>query len=175
MNLMSNILTLLLLLMPPDSNQSTVTDTLATGREAPRFWTSSLDGSDFYLSRKVGSKARTNEKKALVLSFFSTTCIPCRQEIPFLDSLQAEYPQIGFYLVNVGEESQLIKEYVQKMQSKLPVLTDRYAQVAKKYQAMITPTLVGIDPKGQIAFFKRGFRIDDKTLIRNKIRQLADL
>jgi len=76
-------------------------------------------------------------------------------------------------LVNIGEEPQIIKRYIQKMEYKLPVLIDRYGQVAKKYHATVTPTLVDIDTNGQIAIFKRGFRVIDKGTIRDRIMSLA--
>jgi thiol-disulfide isomerase/thioredoxin len=134
MAVMNTILTFLLLLAAPDSLRTTPVS-LTGGADAPRFWASLLGGGDFYLSRKVGDKARLSERTALVLSFFTTTCIPCRREIPLLDSLQTEFPQIDFFLVNIGEEPALVKNYVQKMQYKMPVLIDRYGQIAKKYQA----------------------------------------
>lgn len=174
MIIINNVLALFLLLMTPDSTQS-VAEAPLPGTDAPRFWASNLDGTDFYLSRKVGDKARPNEKKPVVLSFFTTTCIPCRQEIPFLDSLQAEFPRVTIYLVNVGEEPQIVKNYIQKMQYKLPVLLDRYGQVAKKYNATITPTLVVIDTDGRIVFFERGFRTGEKDKIRQEIRNLEDV
>jgi len=165
------VLAILLLFVNPTFPQNA--DTLAAGAVAPSFYVSTLDGSDFFLSRKVGAKARPNEKAPVVLVFFTTSCIPCRQEIPFLDSLRIEYPQIAFYLVNVAEEPQIVKEYVQKMEYKMPVLLDRYGQIAKRYQASITPTLVGININGQIAFFKRGFQMGDKELILKNIEKLA--
>ncbi|HRS51015.1 MAG TPA: TlpA disulfide reductase family protein [Candidatus Marinimicrobia bacterium] len=168
----SCVLTILLSLVTPEHIQTTA-DTLATGMSAPSFYVSTLDGSDFFLSRKVGAKARPNEKAPVVLVFFTTSCIPCRQEIPFLDSLRIEYPQIAFYLVNVAEEPQIVKEYVQKMEYKMPVLLDRYGQIAKRYQASITPTLVGININGRIAFFKRGFQVSEKYLIRQNIEKLT--
>jgi len=173
MTYISCVLAILLSLVTPDTHQI-MADTLAISASAPSFYVSALDGSDFFLSRKVGAKARPNEKSPVVLVFFTTSCIPCRQEIPFLDSLRVEYPQIAFYLVNVGEEPQIVKEYIQRMNYKMPVLLDRYGQVAKRYQASITPTLVGINVIGQITFLKRGFQISDKELIQTNIKKLTD-
>ncbi|MBP7886272.1 MAG: redoxin domain-containing protein [Candidatus Marinimicrobia bacterium] len=167
------VLAIIFLSVTPASPQVTV-DTLAIGTVAPSFYASVLDGSDFFLSHKVGAKAHPNEKAPVILVFFTTFCIPCRQEIPFLDSLRIEYPQIAFYLVNVGEEPQIVKEYIQRMNYKMPVLLDRYGQVAKRYQASITPTLVGINVIGQITFLKRGFQVSDKELIQTNIKKLTD-
>jgi len=172
MTFLGYALALLLGLAIPDSSQST-TDTLVTGTEASRFYASSLDGPDFFLSRKIGPQARPDEKSPIVLCFFTTTCIPCRQEIPYLDSLQVAYPQIAFYLVNVAEEPQIVKEYVRKMKYDLPILIDRYGLAAKKYLATSTPILVGINADGRIAFFKRGFRVTDKKTVRDNVEKLA--
>ncbi|PIS30075.1 MAG: hypothetical protein COT43_02620 [Candidatus Marinimicrobia bacterium CG08_land_8_20_14_0_20_45_22] len=69
MTFLGNVLVFFLITMASDSTQMVINDLLA-GSKAPFFYTGILDGGDFYLSRKVGPKASTNGKKALVISFF---------------------------------------------------------------------------------------------------------
>lgn len=146
--------------------------TLQVGQLAPTFFAKSLAGKDFFLSRFVGPKVPLERRKPLVLSFFTTFCIPCRQEIPFLETLQQEYSDLPIYLVNISEEPELVKTYVQKMGFSLPVLLDRYGQIAAKYRATTTPFLVIIGADGKLVYIKQGFAETDKASLRATLKKL---
>jgi thiol-disulfide isomerase/thioredoxin len=155
---------------------STAVDTpaLAVGSEAPGCYAKTLDGNDFFLSRYTGARARSHLKGPVVLSFFTTSCIPCRKEIPFLHTLSAEYPDLTVYLVNVGEEKDLVEKYIAAKGYTLPVLLDRYGKIAENYCAVVTPTLVAINPAGNVVLFKRGFKDSDQETIKKAFVKLSD-
>ena len=67
------------------------------GDEAPTFYVRTLDEKDFFLSDSLKKNQRP-----IVFSFFATWCIPCRQEIPVLDSIRTNYPEVDFYLIDVS-------------------------------------------------------------------------
>ncbi len=141
-------------------------DTLIVGKPAPFFFTKSLDGVDFFLSRKVGARALPKDRTPVVLSFFTTTCLPCREEIPCLQKLRDEFPTVSYYLINVNEDPPVVARYIAKMGFTLPVLTDRFGYIAKRYQANNTPTLVIIKSDGNVSYYKQGFKSSDTALIR---------
>ena len=64
--------------------------------KAPTFYSNTLDGKKFYLSDHLG------KDRSIFLNFFATWCLPCRVEMPILDSLQHVYTNTDFYLVNVS-------------------------------------------------------------------------
>ena len=66
------------------------------GTEAPTFFAHTIEGKPFFLSKEI------EKEQPIVLSFFATWCIPCRQELPVVDTLATEFPEIQFYLVNVS-------------------------------------------------------------------------
>lgn len=144
---------------------------LKLGDDAPTFFTKTLNNKSFFLSDTL---KRNN--RPIVLSFFATWCIPCRKEIPVLDSIRTKYTDIDFYLVNVSGLSQgkkilkedpvLVKEMVKSLGTSMPVLMDKYGNAAKKYDALILPRLVVIDNKGKIAYAHTGYQEgDEKKLI----------
>jgi len=145
---------------------------LQSGDLAPTFFARSLDDDDFFLSRVVGERARAYLKGPVVLSFFTTSCIPCRKEIPFLHSLSKQFSEAHFYLINVGEEEHIIRKYVDQMGYSLPILLDKYGTIAKKYDAMVTPTLVVIQEDGSIRLHKHGFRESDPDHITAQLQEI---
>jgi len=147
-------------------------EVLKVGDEAPSFFARKVGGGDFFLSKVVGANARPASKCPVVLSFFTTSCIPCRKEIPFLHALEKEYGEIQFYLVNVGEEEHIVKKYISQMGFCLPVLQDKYGMVAKKYGATVTPTLVIIQADGRVVLYKHGFQEDDSEVITQTMQTL---
>ena len=165
-----------LLLALTTSPDSTNMDGLSIGTQAPTFYSKLSGGGDFYLSRIVGQRSRPNLKSHIVLSFFTTSCVACRAEIPILHDLQEDFPTIKFYLVNIAEKDERCKAYIKKMGYTLPVLLDKYGKTAEKYKATHTPTLVIIDEDGKIVFFKKGFSKDkdDAKVIRNRLEKLVN-
>jgi len=144
---------------------------LKVGDEAPTFFTKTLDNKSFFLSDSL-----ERNKRPIVLSFFATWCIPCRKEIPVLDTIRIKYPDIDFYLVNVSglaqgkkvlkEDPKLVKQLVESLGTSMPVLMDKYGNAAKKYDALILPRLVVIDSSGKIAYAHTGYEEgDEKKLI----------
>ena len=145
---------------------------LSVGSTAPGCYAKLIDGGDFFLSRHVGPRARKKLQGPVVFSFFTTFCQPCRKEIPYLHSLKEEYPALGIYLVNVGEDTEKVRNFINKMNYSLPVLLDRYGKISDNYFARVTPTLVLINASGSVEFYKRGFSDADTSLITERIKRL---
>ncbi len=174
MELFSTILSILLLLSMPMTGDSVDKEeqVLLPGQEAPKFFANILNGGEFFLSRKVGARARAGKKGPVAFSFFTTSCIPCRKEIPHIIDLQEKYPDVDFYLFNVGDDPKLVDKYVKKMNFTLPVCLDRWGMVAKKFNASVTPAFVIINAEGIVTFFKKGFHEGDEKIIEKHIRAL---
>jgi len=144
---------------------------LKVGDEAPTFFTKTLDNKSFFLSDSL-----ERNKRPIVLSFFATWCLPCRKEIPMLDTVRTKYPDIDFYLVNVSglaqgkkvlkEDPKLVKKMIESLGTSMQVLMDKYGTAAEKYDALVLPRLVVIGPKGKIAYAHTGYEDgDEKKLI----------
>lgn len=129
---------------------------------APTFFVRTLDGKNFYLSEEL------KNGKPIVLSFFATWCLPCRVEIPILNSLRTEFPDVSFYLINVGgleqggvklkEDPEKVKRMIESLKVDIPVLMDKYGLTAQKYGALILPKLIVIDKHGEIAYEHTGYQ-----------------
>jgi thiol-disulfide isomerase/thioredoxin len=146
---------------------------LTIGEEAPGCYAPLLTNGDFFLGRYVGPKARSHLKGPILFSFFTTSCIPCRKEIPFIHILWEEYPDASMFLVNVGEDKKKVSAFIKAKGYTLPVLLDRYGKISEKYKAQVTPTLVIINENGEIDFYKQGYKETDNELIKQSMERLS--
>ena len=147
---------------------------LKVGDEAPTFFVRDLTEKSFFLSDTLKLKQPT------VLSFFATWCVPCRAEMPELDTLSQSYKDINFYLVNVSgltqgkakmkEDPKLVKMMVDKLGVSLQVLMDKYGKVAEKYGVKSLPRLVVIDQKSKVHYIHDGYEPGDE----NKLKEVLD-
>ena len=144
------------------------------GDEAPTFYVRSLDDRDFFLSDSLEKNQRP-----IILSFFATWCIPCRKEIPVLDSIRTNYPEVDFYLINVSglkqngnmkiEDPVNVRKMIKSLGTEIPVLMDKFGTVAEKYDAVILPRIIAIAPTDssfKVVYEHTGYeRGDEKELI----------
>ena len=140
-------------------------------KSAPTFFARTPENKNFYFSDEL------KKENPIVLSFFATWCGPCRVEMPVLDSISTEFPDISFYLINVSgleqggvkfkEDPVKVKAMVEYLKVDIPVIMDKYGLTAEKYGALNLPTLVVIDQKGKIVYEHTGYaRGDELELIK---------
>ena len=160
-----------LLLVGLSFTNEEVLDKKALDTKAPGFYSRTLEGQSFYLSDEL------SKDRSIFLSFFATWCAPCRQEIPVIDSLKNIYPDTDFYLVNVNEKYKKVKKFTESMNISMPILMDKYGQVAEKYEALVLPRSVIIDANGNIVYNHTGYAPgDEKEFIEvlNTLRKNED-
>ena len=149
---------------------SLVFSELKVGDPAPTFYIRTLEEKNFFMSDTL------KHDKPIILSFFATWCVPCREEIPVLDSVRQEFPDMKFYLVDVSglntngkamiEDSLQVANMINYLKVDILVLMDLYGKTAEKYAVKELPTLVVIDPKGKISYVHTGYkRGEEKELI----------
>ena len=150
---------------------------LKVGDEAPTFFVRDLTEKSFFLSDTL------KLNKPTVLSFFATWCVPCRAEMPELDTLSQSYKDINFYLVNVSgltqgkakmkEDPKLVKMMVDKLGVSLQVLMDKYGKVAKKYEVKSLPKLVVIDQEDKVQYIHDGYEPGDENKLKEALDKLT--
>ena len=113
------------------------------GRYAPDFSLVDLDGNQVKLSDLRGKK--------VILNFWATWCPPCRAEMPDLERLAREHEgTLTVLLVDLEEEEDQIRPFLDDMGITLVPLLDVEAEVAKMYRVSALPTSVIIDEDGVI-------------------------
>ncbi|MBU1356730.1 MAG: TlpA family protein disulfide reductase [Candidatus Edwardsbacteria bacterium] len=150
------------------------------GKPAPIVVLKTLDGKDFYLRDycgKIRGPRHRQEREVVVLSFFTSWCKNCKNEIPVLQQLASEMAglPVKFYLVNVGQPRDTVENYVFQNVTTLPVLMDQYEVASKKYKVKELPTLVMIDQDGILREYHTGFLPAYGDSIRLKVRSLLGM
>jgi len=108
-----------------------------TGERAADFTLKTLDGD------KIG--LRGLQGNVVVLDFWATWCGPCRQELPTIEKLRAEFGDaVRFYGVN-NEAAGTVKKFLASNRYEMPVLLDDNSTVHRLYGIRAIPALLVID------------------------------
>ena len=91
--------------------------------------------------------------KLIIINFWATWCLPCREEMPLLDLLQSDkrLNNLKVIPINVGNENRFkSKIFFQKLNIKnLDVYFDPTVNLANKFLLRGLPTTILINKKGQ--------------------------
>nr|ADC35944.1 thioredoxin-like protein [uncultured bacterium 70] len=92
--------------------------------------------------------------KVILLDFWATWCVPCKQEIPGFIDLQKKYGDRGLQIIglSVDDSLNMAKEYATKMKMNYPVLlAEGKEDVLKAYDPIPSiPVSIVIDRGGRI-------------------------
>ena len=109
------------------------------------------------------------EKKGniMILNFWATWCVPCKKEMPSLEKLSKEYPEIMIYPINLEKPNQekTLKFFADLEISKLNIYFDPNFSLVKLLNMRGVPTTILLDKNGrefgrvigEIDFFDKSF------------------
>jgi peroxiredoxin len=108
---------------------------------------------DFSLSTPDGKKISLKDfrGKVVLLNFWASWCVPCREEMPAMEKLYQEYKQKNFVVlaVAVKDRKQDAVDFVKELKLTYPIALDPNAQVGNVYGAWGLPATYLIGPKGE--------------------------
>ncbi|MBI5574333.1 MAG: redoxin domain-containing protein [Elusimicrobia bacterium] len=114
--------------------------------------------------RKISLTYLMQYNKPVVLSYFATWCKPCLQEIPELQKLQQQNPNVKIYLVNIDNLPKTkISEFLKQNNITLPVLLDPEAKITGESWEILKggvasiPKLFLLSPTGVIKYISEGY------------------
>lgn len=158
-------------------------DSINVGDEAPSFvMREAFTDNPVFLSDYTGKNLRQpwkkKERHAVVISFWASWCEPCKEEIPLLTKMAADFESdpVKIFLVNTREYSEFTEDSVKVLLKKrgytLPCLLDATGSVADRYTVWGLPMIVVIDKYGIIRKVNRGFHQDFDVEIRELLRDI---
>lgn len=137
--------------------------------EAPQFTLEMLSGGKAGLSEFTG--------KVVLLNFWATWCIPCREEMPAMEQLWQRYREQGFVIVaiavNRGERQQ-VASFVDKLALSYPVLLDPEGEARKRYEVTALPMSYFIGRDGKFSARAVGIREWDSPAADNVVTTLLE-
>ena len=144
-------------------------------QRVPDFVTSTLDGKSFALMDWLQGP----DNRVLILTFFTTWCEFCGEDLKFLQRLQDQYADQGLrvFCVFTGRLSQIkaAKKYMERLEIKLPVLIDEKRVVTKRYRVAGYPCTFAIDREGFLRFRYLGCSGDVKRKFERNLKNLLTI
>ena len=117
-------------------------------------WAAALSGPapGFTLASRGGEQVSLGSHKGdvVMVNFWATWCVPCRQEMPHLQALYERYNSLGFELlaVNVEDNPAGAAKWLEETPVTFPVLFDPKNETSKLYKVTAMPTTVLIARDG---------------------------
>lgn len=117
-------------------------DTPIVGRPAPAFDLETLDGRRLTLAELRGSP--------IVLNFWASWCIPCREEAPLLTAADERFRQKGLRIVGVvyQDNSENARLFMDRYGQSYPGVLDPDGRTAIDYGVFGIPETFFIDARG---------------------------
>lgn len=107
---------------------------------------------DFTLPNLQGGKVSLSDfrGKLLMLNFWASWCVSCREEMPAMERLYQRYKNQGFVIlgVNIKDEKESALSFVEELKITFPIAFDPKGKVGLVYGAWGIPTTYLIDAKG---------------------------
>ena len=122
------------------------------------------------------SARRFSGGKVVVVNFWATWCLPCREETPALEKAYEQYKDSGMVIlgVNLTDQDSIseVESFVQEFKLTYPILLDRDGTVSNSlYQIRGLPTTFFVNREGIIRTVVVGGPMSE-TFIRSKIEAL---
>lgn len=145
----------------PDPKKTTV----EIGSLAPDFTLYDMDGKAMSLSEYKGKK--------VFLNFWATWCGFCDLEMPDLQKINDENDDLVVLAVNVREEEDIVKSYIEEGGYDFPVVFDEDGDVASMYLISGMPTTYFINEDGVVTeSYKSMLTLEQ---MEDKLKQMRDL
>jgi len=154
-----------LLLTRGDATRDFLTRSTIEAKEpAPDFSLELFDGSTFRLSEHRG--------KPILINFFASWCVPCKEEIPVLEMIGREYSVKGvvFLAIAVNDSEEKAKAFLDEHGLSFAAGIDKTNSVQETFGLYGVPTTYFIDKEGITNYLHAG--IVTEELLRHELDKL---
>jgi len=130
--------------------------------------------SNFSLELMDGKRFNLNDYKGkpILINFFASWCLPCREEMPVIEKIVQEYQPKGviFLGIAVDDTEKKMKEFIARYGVTFPVGLDKTAEIQKSFGLYGIPTTYFIDKNGVINYFHSGTVTEE--LLQHELNKL---
>lgn len=95
--------------------------------------------------------------RPVVLNFWATWCVPCKEEMPLLDRTAAAHPEATFLAIDMDEDGDRIRSYFDEFGiARLDPILDVGLGVARRYGVASVPSTFFVDAHRTIRHLRIG-------------------
>ena len=154
----------LLLFKGDAAKESSSQSSSAIKEAAPNFNLALLEGKKFQLSDYKG--------KPVLINFFASWCLPCREEIPAIEKIVSVYQPKGIVFLGISTDDTEVnaKDFIKKYGVTYQVGLDKTTEIQKSFGLYGIPTTYFIDKQGIINYFHSGAVTEE--LLQNELDKL---
>jgi len=123
--------------------------------------------ADFSLTDLSGSEIRLEDLKGkpILINFWASWCVPCREEMPLLEKYFKKYPLgIQMVAVNDGESEAVVRAFADELDLSFPILLDPQSEISRQYNVLGLPSTFFIDEGGILKFQHTGILTEEQLL-----------
>jgi peroxiredoxin len=137
-----------------------------TGGPTPELELADLAGKEHRLADYRGS--------VVLVNFWATWCVPCREEMPSIDKLRSSLKGKPFEVlaVNLAEPLSRIEKFAATLPVGFPLLRDRDGTVSKAWKAKLLPASFLIGRDGRIRYVVYGELDWSSDAVRARVAEL---
>ena len=120
----------------------------------------------------IGNLHRSSDLagKVVLLDFWATWCLPCRVDLPRIESLHREFAAQGLEVFGVNDEAaEKARAFVDERGFTFPTLTDSAGALYRGYEVRTIPTAVIIGRDGKVSSYLAGSHSAEE--LRRAIRE----
>ena len=140
------------------------------GAPAPRYAATTLAGDSATTASLTG--------KVVLLNVWATWCAPCRDEIPYLQSLYETHRQAGLEIIGVSVDARgqdaAIREFAQDFGMTYPIWRDPDERVQSLFLALGVPASYLIDHGGILRWRRLGIISESDTAFASALAAALD-
>jgi peroxiredoxin len=142
----------------------------AGGDEMGDFTLETADGGTFTLGDHLGDEV-------VVITFFFTTCKPCKKEHPHLQRFYEQFTERGLLVVAVSSDepgnTSKVQGWINRYKLTFPVLLDKDSAVTRQYNPdMSFPLTLLIGRDKQIHHIYQGYNAGDEVQMEQDLLKL---
>jgi len=143
---------------PSSPGDPTLAGGIMIDETAPDFTLDLFDGGTFTLSDHLARDSRP-----VIMNFWASWCVPCREEMPAFDAVARRHPEVLFIGVAVQDIEAAARQFAEAVAVSYPLGLDEDGAIVERYPTLGLPTTWFITSDGVIAAQRVG-QLDEDSL-----------
>lgn len=133
--------------------------------------------ADFELATATGKVSlRELRGKVVLVDFWASWCVPCRQSFPWLATMAGRYATKDFVIVaiNLDKRRDLAEKFLREFAPRFAVAFDPAGKSAEAYGVAAMPSSYLVGRDGELLDVHAGFDLDNAEAFENQILEAVE-